>query len=357
MNILDRYIVRSILASVLMVGAAFVVLGALFIFIGEQDDIGSGGYTALGALWYTLLNLPIFAFDLLPITALMGALVGLGSLARGSEITVIRATGISIAHLAGICLLAALILVGCAVVLGEFLGPALQQTAREHKAFSRFNNVSFGGSGAWVRDGDRILHVAAQSSERQFGGMQIFELSPDHRLLAVGQSQHAIAGSAGTKGKWLLADYAESRFSGDSVSKSAPAQRVLQSNVTAGFLGLAIENPDQLTNRALWRLISYYRANALDDREYKFAFWSRIARTVAVIFTVLLAIPFVLGSLRSTGTGTRMLMGLVLGIGFFLLEKLIESGTVVFNLNPIVLAWLPTTLLALVTVSLLARAR
>jgi lipopolysaccharide export system permease protein len=356
-NILDRYIVRSILGSVLMVGAALIVLGALFIFIGEQDDIGSGGYTALGALWYTLLNLPIFAFDLLPITALMGALIGLGALARGSEITVVRATGVSIAHLAGICLLAALILVGCAVVLGEFLGPTLQQTAREQKAFSRFNNVSFGGGGAWVRDGNMILHVAGQSGVSQFGGMQIFELSPEHRLLAVGQSQHSTAGTAGSKGKWLLGDYAESRFDGDSVSKSAPAQRVLQSNVTAGFLGLAIENPDQLTNRSLWRLISYYRANALDDREYQFAFWSRIARTVAVIFTVLLAIPFVLGSLRSTGTGTRMLMGLVLGIGFFLLEKLIESGTVVFNLNPIVLAWLPTTLLAFVTLTLLARAR
>ena len=357
MNILDRYIVRTILGSVLMVGAALLMLGALFIFIGEQDDIGSGGYTALGALWYTLLNLPIFAFDLLPIVALIGSLIGLGSLARNSEITVVRATGISIAHLAGICLLAALVLVGCAVLLGEFLGPALQQTAREQKAFSRFNDVSFGGGGAWVRDGNRILHVARQSSESQFGGMQIFELSPDHRLLALGQAQHATAGSAATKGKWLLNDYAESRFSGDTVSKSGPAQRVLQSNVTAGFLGLAIENPDQLTNRALWRLISYYRANALDDREYMFAFWSRIARTVAVIFTVLLAIPFVLGSLRSTGTGTRMLMGLVLGIGFFLLEKLIESGTVVFNLNPVVLAWLPTTLLALVTLALLARAR
>ena len=357
MIILDRYIVRTILGSVLMVGAALLMLGALFIFIGEQDDIGSGGYTALGALWYTLLNLPIFAFDLLPIVALIGSLIGLGSLARGSEITVVRATGISIAHLAGICLLAALILVGCAVVLGEFLGPALQQTAREQKAFSRFNNVSFGGGGAWVRDGNLILHVAQQSSQSQFGGMQIFELSGDHRLLALGQAQHATAASAGSKGKWMLSDYAESRFSGDTVSKSAPSQRVLQSNVTAGFLGLAIENPDQLTNRALWRLISYYRANSLDDREYMFAFWSRIARTVAVIFSVLLAIPFVLGSLRSTGTGTRMLMGLVLGIGFFLLEKLIESGTVVFNLNPVVLAWLPTTLLALVTMALLARAR
>jgi lipopolysaccharide export system permease protein len=353
-NILDRYIVRTILGSVLMVAAALLVIGALFIFIDQQDDVGSGGYTMLGALWYTLLNLPQQAFELLPITALIGALLGLGSLARGSELTVIRATGISIAHLAGICLLAGLVLVGAAVLLGEFLGPALQQTAREQKAFSRFSDVSIGGGGAWVRDGNLILHVAGQSSESQFRGMQIFELSPAHKLLALGHAQHATAGS---KGHWLLSDYTESRFADDTVSMSAPGQRALQSNVTAGFLGLAIENPEQLTNRALWRLISYYRANALADREYVFAFWSRIARTVAVAFTVLLAIPFVLGSLRSAGTGTRMLMGLILGIGFFLLQRLIESGTIVFNLNPITLAWLPTALLALVTVTLLARAR
>src|SRR5207237_3030069 len=92
-------------------------------------------------------------------------------------------------------------------------------------------------------------------------------------------------------------------------------------------------------------------------REYLFAFWSRIARTLAIAFAVLLAIPFVLGSLRSAGAGTRMMLGLILGIGFFLLQRLIESGTIVFDLNPVVLAWLPTALLATVTVGLLARAR
>ncbi|HEY1491298.1 MAG TPA: LptF/LptG family permease, partial [Steroidobacteraceae bacterium] len=69
------------------------------------------------------------------------------------------------------------------------------------------------------------------------------------------------------------------------------------------------------------------------------------------------AIPFVLGSLRTAGAGTRMLMGLVLGLGFFLLQRLIESGTVVFNLNPLLLAWMPTALLALVVLVLLARVR
>ena len=270
------------------------------------------------------------------------------------ELTVIRATGVSVARLAGTALLAGLILVLFEMLLGEFLAPPLQQAAREHKAFSKLTNVSFGGSGAWVRDGDLILDVAGQTSQRQFGSMQIFELSPQHRLLAVGRGQRALAVS---RGKWLLSDYTESRFADDTVTTSPPGQRLLESNVTAGFLGLAIEDPKQLTSRALWRLISYFRANALDSREYQFAFWSRIARTVAVAFAVLLAIPFVLGSLRSAGAGTRMMMGLLLGLAFFLLQRLIESSTVLFNLNPVLLAWLPTTLLALVTLGLLARAR
>ena len=132
---------------------------------------------------------------------------------------------------------------------------------------------------------------------------------------------------------------------------------MLASNVSADFLGLAVNDPSQLETGELLRVMRYYQANALDERPYLFAFWSRIARTVAILFTVLLAIPFVLGSLRSAGAGARTVVGLLLGVGFFLLQRLIESGTVVFDLNPVVLAWLPTALLAVVSVGLLIRAR
>ena len=143
----------------------------------------------------------------------------------------------------------------------------------------------------------------------------------------------------------------------DRVLAPPMGQRTMESNVTAGFLGLAVESPQQLTGRALLKLINYLQANSLSAREYLFAFSSRLARTVAILFAVLLAIPFVLGSLRSAGAGTRMLMGLIAGVTLFLLQKLIESGTVVFDLNPVLLAWLPTVLLATVTLVLLARAR
>src|SRR2546430_4105832 len=87
MSVLDRYVVRAILSSVLLVMLVVLVLGALFVFIDQQDDIGTGHYTALGAFWYTLLNMPQLAYELLPITALIGSLLGLGSLARSEEHT------------------------------------------------------------------------------------------------------------------------------------------------------------------------------------------------------------------------------------------------------------------------------
>jgi lipopolysaccharide export system permease protein len=354
MTVLDRYIVRTIIGSVLLVMSVLLVLGGLVIFIDQQDDIGVGRYTALSALWFTLLNLPQQAYELLPITALMGSLLGLGSLARGSELVVVRATGVSVQRIAGAAAIAGLILIGVELLLGEVLGPPLHEAAKEQKAFSKFNNVSFGGGGAWVRDGNLIINVAHQSGQRQFSGMQIFELSADHRLRAIG---HAAGATAGANRTWLLSDYSESRFTPERVLAAPPGQRVLESNVTAGFLGLAVESPAQLTSRALLKLINYMQANSLSARDYLFAFSSRIARTVAILFSVLLAIPFVLGSLRSAGAGTRMLMGLIAGIALFLLQRLIESGTVVFDLNPMLLAWLPTTLLATVTLLLLARAR
>jgi lipopolysaccharide export system permease protein len=127
--------------------------------------------------------------------------------------------------------------------------------------------------------------------------------------------------------------------------------------VSAGFLGLAVTDPRQLQTRALYQLIRYYEANALDARPYVFAFWSRISRVVAIVFAMLLAVPFVLGSMRSSGTGARMMFGLIIGLSYFLVQRLIESGTVVFSLNPIVLAWAPTTALALAACIFLARAK
>ena len=355
MTTLDRHIVRAVLLGVLMVAGVLLTLGGLFLFMGQQDDIGVGRYDTLDALGFVLLNLPQQAWELLPISGLIGALLGLGTLARGSELVVMRAAGLSVWRIAAAVLMAGLLLGGFGALLGELLAPPMQQLAKQQKAFAKFADVSFAGrGGAWVRDGNLVFNVERQSGEARFGGMVLYEFSADHRLVAVGRAASA---RAGADGRWRLDQYAESRFDGDVVVASRTASRAVASNLSAEFLGIAATDPQELPSAVLLRMVRHLEANRLDARQAVYALWSRIARTVAVVAAVLLALPFVLGSLRGAGAGARTTLGLVIGIGFFLLQQMLQSGGVVFDANPVLLAWVPTALMGGMAALLLARAR
>jgi lipopolysaccharide export system permease protein len=355
MNLLDRYVIRALLGGVLVVVAVLVSLGAMFLFAGQQDDIGVGTYSALDALWFVLLNMPQQIYEILPIGTMIGALIGLGSLARGSELTVMRAAGISVWRIAASVGMAGVVLILVAVVCGEFLAPPLQQMATRQKAMSKFSTISYGGRGGpWVRDGDVLINVMEQSGVGEFGGMRIFELTPDHELKSVATAATATVQPDGT---WKLTRYAATKFGGPTVESEKEASRGFNSTIGGDFLALTVREPRQLETRVLWGLMRYLKENDLDASTQEFAFWSRIARTTAILFAALLAVPFVFGSLRSAGAGSRTLIGVLIGVSFFFIQRMLESGAVVFDASPFLLAWFPTFLLAGTSLVLIARTR
>lgn len=355
MSRLDRYIVRSVLEGVGLVALVLLSLGLLFLFLGQQDDIGQGSYGFTDAVAFALMNLPQQFWELLPISTLIGAMLALGQLAKGSELIVMRASGWSVMRFMRPLTIAGLILVVVGSVLGEWLAPPLQQLARQQKLFSKFEDVSFAGRGeAWVRDGSLIINIERQSGSGLYGGMMIYEISDDHRLSAFGRAASARVDSSGD---WSLEQYSESRFLSDRVRAEERESRTLQSNLSTEFIGIAATMPSELPTLALWRLWQHLARNQLDVESTVFAFWSRIARTLAPIAALWLALPFAFGALRNSGAGARVALGIALGIGFFLLQKMLESGVTVFGGHPILFAWLPTGLMAVAAWWLIRRVR
>jgi lipopolysaccharide export system permease protein len=355
MNTLDRYLYRTVLVYTFMAMCVLLTLGALFLFISQQSDIGVGGYSAGDAFLYTLLNMPQQAFELLPIGALIGALMGLGNLASGSELVVTRASGVSVWRIAWPVGLAGVTIALMMYCIGEYAAPPMAQFAKREKTTDKLADVSFAGSSsAWVKDGNLILRVQTGEVDHSFGGVSVFELDGSTRLKSI---QRAARISVGDPGRWVLHNVATSRFDKDHVDGDTVVESSMHSTVNPEFLGLAATDPQLLTLRGLASYIDHLRRNSLDTAVYEIGYWSRIARLFAVIVVTLLALPFVFGPLRTTGAGTRTVIGVLLGVVFFLVNRTVESGGQLFSFNPALVGWLPTAAIALCTLIAISRTR
>jgi lipopolysaccharide export system permease protein len=355
MSLLARYVMRAVVGHTVLVMFVLLALSGLYLFLSEQDSIGVGTFGVDDAFAFALLNLPQYGFDLLPIASLIGALLALGNLARSLELVVVRTAGVSVLRIGLWVGTAGLILMAVTAVLGEFLAPPLEQYARQVKMFEKFRDFSMTGNrSAWAKDGDSIISVRQQSADNRYGGVYVFKFDDRRRLEAMGRASSA---SIGSDSKWRLDNYRESRIEQDHVIASQTAKAQIETKLSPEFLGLAVFNPESLPARGLFGYIQHLKANGLDARVYETAFWSRIGRTVAVAVIVVLAIPFAFGPMRSTGTGARTVFGIMIGVAFFLLAKMLESGGAVFDLPPIVIGWAPTTILAFVTLIALMRVK
>jgi lipopolysaccharide export system permease protein len=354
MNTIDRYLYRTVLVYAFMALAVLITLGALFVFISQQGDIGVGNYTAGDALLFTCLNLPEQAFELLPIAALIGALMGLGHLASGSELVVTRASGVSVWRMTWPVGLAGLTLALAMYGIGEYVAPPMAQLAKREKTTSKLADISFAGSSsAWVKDGNLILRVSTGEVDQAFGGVSLFELD-GNRLRSVKRADRV---SVADPGHWRLHTVAVTRFGADRIESELVPEMTMASSVNPDFLGLAATDPDLLTLRGLASYIDHLRRNHLGTAPFEIGLWSRIARIFAVIVVTLLALPFVFGPLRTTGAGARTVIGVLLGVVFFLITGMVEKGGQLFGVNPVLVGWLPTAVIAFCTLAAISRTR
>lgn len=355
MRVLDRYILGTILGAVALVLGVVLTLIALFMFIGQQEDVGTGNYGSLQALRYVLLRLPAELVGFVPVAALIGSLLGMGLLARNSELTVMRAAGIPVLRIGAGMALAGVILMAAALLVAEFVAPVASERARTQRAIDRYQSISYAGrGGAWVRDDDLILKADQRTGDGLLRGITVFEMTAQNRLAGVGRADSA---AERPQGGWELKNYVATAFGPEGVTTRKAESRPLETAVSAAFLAMAAADPMDLSMRELRRGISYLSAQGGQTRAWEFAFWSIPARAAAIPFAVLLALPFLFGSLRSSGNGARATMGLLFGLAYYILQRMVQSGTIAFALDPLLLAWLPTAVLAATVTVLLWRLR
>ena len=355
MRIIRRYLFREILTTTGLVISVLLGLAVFIEFVTQLDDVGTGDYGIPQALLFAVLKLPNLAHIMMPMAVLLGALLGLGRLANHSELVVIRSAGVSQVRLAGAVMATGVVLSLMTLVLGENVGPPLENYARQFRAQAKHAGSGVAtGSSAWIRDGSTIMNVSSLSDENQLGGVYLYRMDSSGKLASIGRADSAGVSAAN---EWELSNLAETSFASDGVKTRHVELSTQPNNLSPDLVGLAVVRPASLTGMALFRYMRYLRINGLDPTRYEVAFWGRIASAIAVTPMAMLALPFVFGRLRSSGAGARMLLGVVIGLAYFLASRGLADGGEVYGLSAVMVAWAPTIALTAITGIALARAK
>ena len=147
------------------------------------------------------------------------------------------------------------------------------------------------------------------------------------------------------------------RFRDDGVQVIESSVAVESFDVNSELLGITLVKPVSLSARGLMSYINYLQKNDLSAERYETELWSRISKTVTVALMPVLALAFVFGSMRSTGAGTRLLVGVLIGLAYFLASEMIANSGQVFHLNPAIVTWMPSMALLMVTALALSRVK
>ncbi len=354
MSLLPRYVSRTVLGAMLLVLLLLLGLEVVFTFIGELEEI-KGNYRALDALIYVLLTAPRRAYELIPIAALVGGIVGLGMLASHSELTVMRAAGISIRRLVWWVLKPALVLVLLGIFLGQQIIPKTEQAAELRKAQALGQNYTPGQLwGFWQREGNRFVQIHLVQSDGRLLGVNHFQFDEAGRL-----SQALYAETASFQGEgWQLQTLRDTRLAADGSAKSSqtPAAH-WRTDLTPDFLALATVDPEYLSLSDLYRFAHHLKEQGLDAGQYFLEFWKKLLAPLATISMVLIACSFIFGPLRSVTMGLRIVTGVMAGLLFRYAQDFFGYASLVYDFSPMLAAGLPIALCLLIGGVAIARVR
>ncbi|WP_428312642.1 LPS export ABC transporter permease LptG [Hydrocarboniphaga sp.] len=342
MNRLDRYIVRSILSLTFVVGLALVAIYTFTSFVADLGNTGKGDYGLTELAVYTLLNMPAGLHVLMPIIAMLGTLMGLGNMAGQGEITAIRAAGVSNVRIGMAALIAGAMLGLLGWAIGEWVAPVSQQSAERYKSNARYGIDGANSKPVWLKNGNDIFNIKKLDSESHIGDAVIYSIGDDLRLHAITSARDGVFAD----GQWMLTDVVRTEFGDDSAKVEKLPQYQLQGGLSPSVLRLFVLQAKSLSTEGLLELINYLDENQLDSSEQRLELWQKIVEPLTVMAMMMFAVPFVFGSLRNSGAGLRLMIGVLVGVAFYVINQVTADSGQLYGWPPSISACAPTVVLA-----------
>lgn len=363
---IERYLALSVVWPIL---AAMLLLTALLGFSELLSQLGrlSESYPLNKALLFALLKTPAYAYEVFPMALLIGVLAGVGQLASQSELTIIRASGWSPPRIL-LALAKGLLLLWLAMlVVGESIAPWAEKTALELRLVNGAQNLSLAGeTGFWTKDQRRYITAQTVVKQDQLVGVTVYEFEQTKDRYHVIQAQAADF-DANTD-QWNLHQVREQWIGSEGIEGAFPfvaltwhqTQRPLLS-VSLPFeptaLSLMAQDKKNWSWTELRSQIDSMKASGLQTQTLELALWRKLAHPISLMAMLALALTLLLSAGRSASMGGRVLLGIVIGLVFFLLNRVVGDMAALANLPAVVSAFLLPSAILVVSLIWLGKMR
>lgn len=354
----DRYIGKAALSGIAAVWVTMSMLIITFTFLGQLSHINAS-YRTLDALWYVALTLPRVAYQVFPVSALIGALIGVGGLAASNELVAFRTAGASRLRLAGAAMAGTLLATILVMVLGEWISPVAEQQGRAYRLGKVSGQAIVGGQrGMWFRDGDQVVNIQlpvladGQSSQLvEFRDVVIYSFGETTELQSITSAEMAVHNGD----SWTLSGATKLEIDPDRVHVISQETAAWDSRVKPELLDSAVTRPPYMSVRSLYTQSRFLGENGLDHRIYDVEFFAKIFLPFTVLALVLGGMPFVFGSARNQNMGVRIFVGLTIGVLFTIANGAAQNIGAAYGIHAMVSAVTPSLLIAVIALLALRR--
>ena len=345
MRIYRRYLAREVSGAILLVLAGFLALFSFFDMITEVKNVGEGSYQLHHALVFVMLKMPGRIYELMPIAVLIGTLYALSTLARHSEITVLRVSGMSTGRLLSGLFQVAAFFAAITFLIGEVVAPPSERAAQQLRLNQKGRAVGQDlRSGLWVKDERSFINVKVVLPDTRLRGIRIFVFDDSAKLRSVTDAQE---GSYIPPASWRLSGVVRTDLRDDRAEVTRLPDQEWHSALNPDILAVLMVAPERMSLLHLSAYVRHLAENSQKTMRYDIALWKKVIYPLAALVMVALALPFGYTHNRVSGTSLKIFSGVMIGVFFYMLNGLFSNLGAINSWSPVVSAIAPSALFML----------